>query len=196
MQYIYDNNKIITSRTGRKYVLDDSWHNVSTQIYMNTDWYKTYLQDLQHFVCNTVDPFKDQALAGNYVFGYVENTDQLQNSAIASLPELSQRKIGQNLKKLKETLTHFLNFDRNYTNLILKSKTYSLKVSNLKKQMVPLELTGGDVKLADEYFLIVLYDTFRYRLHSLVNLINKTEDFMTEKSFSEHHPVKEENPLY
>ena len=162
---------------------------------MITDEFKKYLQEIQQFDCKTVDPFKDPWASGNFVFGYFENTDQLQNGAIASLPALSKKKIEQNLKKLKEAQTLFLNFDRTYTNLILKSKTDLLTVTHLKKQMTPFELTGCDVKLANEFFLIAIYDTFRYRLHSLVDLINKTEDFMTEINFIEQHPLEKKNSL-
>jgi hypothetical protein len=162
---------------------------------MNVNKYKKYLEEIQLFECKSIDPFKEQGLKGNYVFGYFENTDQLQNEALASLPDISKKGIVQNLIKLKQARAEFLKIDRIYEGLLQQSKTEEITIDYLKKQLSPFELTSADINSIDGFFLNVLHDTILYRLHSLLDLINKTEDYLTEKGFNQFHLSTEKSPI-
>ena len=160
---------------------------------MNVNKYKKYLEEIQLFECKTIDPFKEPGLKGNYVFGYFENTDQLQSEALASLPDISKRRIEQNLIKLKQLRAEFLKIDHIFEGLMQHSKTGEVTIDQLKKQLSPLILTGVDIHPIDGFFLNVLNDTILYRLHSLLDLINKTEDYLTEKGFNQLQLVTEKS---
>ena len=148
---------------------------------MNLDEYKKYLSEIQLFECKTVDPFKEQTLVGNYVFGYFENIDQLQERALGSLPDLTKRKIEHNLKKLTQVRILFFNIDHSYADLLLQSENDFLTIDKLKIQLIPFELKCNGLKKIDGEFLNAFYDSFLYRLHSLLDLINNTEDYLAEK---------------
>ena len=157
---------------------------------MKSDEFKKYLLEIQLFECKALDPFKEQMLAGNYVFGYFENIDQLHDAALGSLASLTHKQIEHNLKKLTSVRMLFSHFDQTYAGLLVQSKTDLLTIDHLTKEC-PFELKFVDLKKIDEGFLKSFYDSFIYRFHSLVDLINKTEDFLTEKGLNENHPVEE-----
>lgn len=156
---------------------------------MRVNKYKEYLENIQLFECKTIDPFKEQGLKGNYVFGYFENTDQLQSEALASLPDISKRRIEQNLIILKKARAEFFKIDRIFEGLLLQSKTGEVSMDQLKKKLNPFVLACDDINSIDGVFLNVLHDTILYRLHSLLDLINKTEDYLTEKGLDEFHLI-------
>lgn len=148
------------------------------------------------FECKTIDPFKDQTMEGNYTFGYFENTDRLQNNALSSLTGLTKREIQDCLVKLRETRLVFIKIDRIYDRLLLKSGSAPFSFNQLKKEMVSFEFICSDTIAINGYFLNTLYNTILYRLHSLVELISETEDYLTEKNLRERQLKAKKNPSH
>jgi hypothetical protein len=154
------------------------------------DGYKKFLDVIQRFECKTIDPFKESSLTGNYVFGYPDDFDLFRDIALKSLPAISKRQIVLNLKKLTQARMEFSSFDHNYPDLLLRAGNTAFEIDHLKALLYPLKLKCRPIKKADQVFIKAFYEAFSYRLRSLVDLINKTEDFLMEMGLKKSSSYK------
>jgi hypothetical protein len=143
--------------------------------------YTRYLQLLQDLQFRIINPLQNTDPTGNFRFGDIEEINPLKKFIIDELRMADPGNIKLKLKKLKGLNEQFIDFDKNYPNLYEKSKDGRLKLNDLRKSLPLLQKKDQPDEDPTAEYVKTLYQSIVYRQKSLLDLINQTEDLLTDK---------------
>jgi hypothetical protein len=117
---------------------------------------------------------------------YSVELKNLQQNAYNELITFSVHDIMHTLRSLKRFKAQFMKFDEDYPGLVANSEAGFLSYADLRGKIHPLlNLVGIPETNISFTLLKVLYSSILYKYNSLLDLINRTEDFLVTKKKKE-----------
>lgn len=125
-----------------------------------------------------IDPFQEIKLTGNYRFGDIEDLNSLEEFVLKEFAGTTPGNAKLKLKKMQEVKNILAGFDKNYPELLLKSKKSLLQTNELIKYLPGFDVPNAHEMTITPEYLETIYQSVLYRQISLLALINKTEDLL------------------
>lgn len=145
--------------------------------------YDIYISEIKTLKVKSIGRFVDLDHYTSIQSGYPAVLDILQKHAFRDLGMLSGEKIQRHLTLLHQLEDLFFRFDRNYPELFMLAQNGKLSRDQLFEY---LNLIMDDIRLDDDVTsaqsIIGIYSVILTKQNSILDLINKTEDLLLEKS--------------
>ena len=125
-----------------------------------------------------IDPFKEMKQGGNFRIGDIEDLNSLEEFVLKEFAGATSGNVKLKLKKMREVNNMLVEFDKNYPELLLKSKKDLLQTNELIKYLPGFDAPNAHEMTITPEYLETIYQSVLYRQISLLALINKTEDLL------------------
>lgn len=145
--------------------------------------YDIYISEIKTLKVKSIGRFVDLDHYTSIQSGYPAVLDILQKHAFRDLGMLSGEKVQRHLTLLHQLEGLFFRFDRYYPELFMLAQNGKLSRDQLFEY---LNLIMDDIRLDDDVTsaqsIIGIYSVILTKQNSILDLINKTEDLLLEKS--------------
>ncbi len=148
--------------------------------------FEIYITEIKTLRIKSIGRFIDVDHYSSIQSGYPAELDNLQQHALSELRTLPDEKIQCQLTLLHQLEELFFHFDHNYPQMFMQAQNGLLSPEQVFEN---LSLIFDDIRLDNDiisvHSLIEIYSAILTKQNSVLNLRNKTEDLLLERTLNE-----------